>query len=85
MSTLHFHPTATEVWAAPRASRRAAGLLTALWHLAAALRRSLSRPAADATAEANHVRAIALDIRRSDPRFADDLFAAADRHERLHG
>jgi len=26
-----------------------------------------------------------MEIRRHDPRFADDLLAAADRHERLYG
>lgn len=39
----------------------------------------------NATAEANAVRELALQARRHDPRFADDLFAAADRHERLNG
>jgi len=39
----------------------------------------------NATAEANAVRELALQVRRQDPRFADDLFAAADRHERLYG
>lgn len=38
-----------------------------------------------ATAEANRVRNLALDYMRHDPRFAADLFAAADRHEELHG
>lgn len=38
-----------------------------------------------ATAEANRVRNLAMDCMRHDPRFAADLFAAADRHEELHG
>lgn len=38
-----------------------------------------------ATAEANRVRNLAMDYMRHDPRFAADLFAAADRHEELHG
>lgn len=38
-----------------------------------------------ASIEANRVRNLALDYMRHDPRFAADLFAAADRHEELHG
>jgi hypothetical protein len=38
-----------------------------------------------ALAEANRVRNLALNYIRHDPRFAADLFAAADRHEELHG
>lgn len=38
-----------------------------------------------ATVEANRVRNLAMDYMRHDPRFAADLFAAADRHEELHG
>jgi hypothetical protein len=35
--------------------------------------------------EARAVRELAQQYQRVDPRFAADLFAAADRHERLHG
>jgi hypothetical protein len=28
---------------------------------------------------------MAWELQRTDPRFAAELFAAADRHERLHG
>jgi hypothetical protein len=38
-----------------------------------------------AAVEANRVRNLAMDCMRHDPRFAADLFAAADRHEDLHG
>ena len=41
--------------------------------------------ARNATAEARNVRDMAMEIRRHDPRFADDLLAAADPHERLYG
>jgi hypothetical protein len=37
----------------------------------------------DLAREAAEVRAWAETVRRGDPRFADDLFAAADRHEAL--
>ena len=36
----------------------------------------------DRTAEANRVRTFANEMMSQDPRFAADLFAAADRHER---
>jgi hypothetical protein len=35
----------------------------------------------DRAREAARVRAFATTVRQTDPRFADDLFAAADRHE----
>lgn len=38
-----------------------------------------------AAVEANRVRKLAMDYIHHDPRFAADLFAAADRHEELHG
>ena len=54
--------------------------------LKAALRRLMTtsaKPPAprDPVREAAEVRAWAETVRRTDPRFADDLFAAADRHE----
>jgi len=36
----------------------------------------------DRTREAEKLRTWATTVRQTDPRFADDLFAAADRHER---
>jgi len=41
------------------------------------------RPARSRTEEANEVRAVAARMRRSDPGFAADLYAAADRHDGL--
>jgi hypothetical protein len=37
------------------------------------------------TQEAQEVRDMAYEVQRMDPRFAAELFAAADRHEQLHG
>jgi len=56
--------------------------------LMAALRRLVSRPAAapaprDRVREAAELRAFAEGARRTDSRFAAELFAAADRHELL--
>lgn len=62
--------------------------LVAPWHAAgqafAALSRRPSPPALTPTQEANRVREMAFRLQRTDPGFAADLFAAADRHERLH-
>jgi hypothetical protein len=41
-------------------------------------------PGRDPVREAAAVRALADSIRQTDPRFAADLCAAADRHEQLH-
>ncbi|RFO96728.1 hypothetical protein DIC66_11985 [Rhodoferax lacus] len=56
-------------------------------HLASALVRNTFSPAADASPvqtayqEAEALRSYAADIQSQDPDFAQDLFAAADRHE----
>lgn len=42
-------------------------------------------PARDRAREAAEVRAWATQVRATDPSFADDLYAAADRHEREGG
>lgn len=56
------------------------------------IRNAVRAPASPAAAlvrdpvrEANEVRAMANTLRSSDPRFAADLYAAADRHECLYG
>ena len=71
----------------PRGSRFVAWLFLAIGR---GLQRLFSRPAPTVPArnpvqEAQAVRELALQYRRVDPRFAADLLAAADRHERLHG
>ena len=40
-------------------------------------------PRRDRVREATELRAWATEVRRTDPRFAADLFAAADRHEAM--
>lgn len=54
-------------------------------HLASALLRSALVPAPtralSAFEEAEALRSYAIEIQRQDPQFAQDLFAAADRHE----
>ena len=62
-------------------------VVTAFRHLASALLRTVSTPAAAATQpqtafeEAEQLRSYAAGIQAQDPDFAQDLFAAADRHE----
>lgn len=82
MTTITIH-TPAQI-AAPRGSRIAAvwfgRLLTRLGDLAE--QRTERRAAATRVMEACEVRAYAQQIAHEDPRFAADLFAAADRHER---
>lgn len=42
-------------------------------------------PGGNATQQASHVRRMALQYMARDPRYAADLFAAADRHEQASG
>jgi len=61
-------------------------LLVAGQHLAAALWHTAFAPAAQSTAQtaydqAEELRSFAATVQRTDPEFARDLFAAADRHE----
>ncbi len=70
---------------ASRGARVAAELFAGLWNTVArqftpAVAAPLTR-----TEEAAEVRSLAQSLRLSDPRFAQDLFAAADRHERADG
>lgn len=70
--------------AEPRGARWAAiafaGLLK--WLETSAAQRELKRVVHSRTAEAARVRLYAQEVMAQDPRFAADLFAAADRHER---
>lgn len=68
----------------PRAAAWAALLFTRLlgWVEGGAASRQERREAADRTAEAAAVREYAHRYASHDPRFAADLMAAADRHER---
>ena len=53
-------------------------LVTALWQVSFANRQT---PAATRREEAEELRTFAASIQKSDPSFALELFAAADRHE----
>ena len=56
-----------------------------LWRLVAARPSRTDASAVSAVAEAAEVRAMAWRLRGSQPGFASDLLAAADRHERRFG
>jgi hypothetical protein len=69
----------------PRGARLAAAVFLALARVIAGL--LAAAPAArvkGAGEEAQEVRKLALQYQQTDPRFAAELLAAADRHERLH-
>jgi len=71
--------------AMPRGSRLAAAAFIALWRAVAALGRNAPPRARTPGQEAQEVRELAWSYRQTDPGFAADLAAAADRHEQLHG
>lgn len=85
MNALHIHGGHAAGLAQPRAARLGAAAWLALWRLVGHFGRQQSPPVRNAAAEANEVRELAWQVRRHDPRFADDLYAAADRHEWLYG
>lgn len=73
--------------AAPRAAAWAANAWIAVSRAGAALQawsrhRNARADGIGRTSEANRLRHVAQGFMSSDPRFAADLFAAADRHER---
>lgn len=69
---------------APRGARWAASAGAAAWRLLARLFAPSAPPEISPIAQAAAVRALAHEFVQSDPGFAADLFAAADRHEMLH-
>ena len=71
--------------AVPRGSRYAAAAFVALWRAVAAIARGVAPRAKSPWQEAQEVRELAWSYRQSDPDFAADLAAAADRHDQLHG
>ena len=70
-------------------TRKAPRLATRLGELVAAAIALLTHPGTPAprypSREAARVRAMAHRYEASDPRFASELYAAADRHEMLYG
>ncbi len=83
MTTVTVHTPAAV--GTPRAAIMAANLFTAFlgWFQKSADVRAERREVSDRAAEAAAVREYANRFASHDPRFAADLLAAADRHERL--
>ncbi len=85
MSTIHLQVAPRVAPDNPRGARAAAYVFVALWHLVAGLFRASAPRPKSVEEEAQAVRAMASHYRKADPRFATDLMAAADRHERING
>ena len=85
MSTIHLQVASPVTPDNPRGARAAAAVFVALWRLAVGVIRAASTRSQSVAQEAHAVREMALQYQKVDPRFAADLMAAADRHERLHG
>jgi hypothetical protein len=84
MTTIHLQVARPIGPAMPRGSRYAALVFIALWRTLASLGQSAPRLAKTPAQEAQAVRELAWSYRETDPGFAADLAAAADRHEQLH-
>jgi hypothetical protein len=85
MTTIHLQVAPRVGPSNPRGSRLAAAAFVALWRGLAQLGHRAPPRAKTATEEAQEVREMALEYQRTDPRFAAELFAAADRHEVENG
>ena len=85
MTTIHLQVAPPVGPALPRGSRYAATIFLAVWRALADLGRSAKPRGKSPAQEAQEVRELAWSYRETDPGFAADLAAAADRHELLHG
>jgi hypothetical protein len=85
MTTIHLQVAPRVGPAHPRGSRLAAAVFLALWRGAAALVHSAAPRAREVDPDTRAVRELAMSFRDSDPGYAADLSAAADRHEQLQG
>jgi len=85
MSTIHLQVASRVAPDNPRGARAAAAVFVALSRLVAGLLRAAPARSQSVEEEAQAVREMARQYQKVDPRFAADLMAAADRHERLNG
>jgi hypothetical protein len=85
MSTIHLQVAPRVGPLNPRGSRLAAAVFIAVWRGLERLGQSAPPRATSPAKQAQEVRDMACEVQATDPRFAADLYAAADRHEQLHG
>lgn len=85
MTTIHLQVAPRVGPTLPRGSRLAAAAFIALWRAVADLGRGAPPKGKSPAQEAQDVRELAWSYRQSDPGFAADLAAAADRHEQVNG
>lgn len=85
MTTIHLQVAPRVGPTLPRGARLAADAMLFLGRAWQGLFTPTPSAAATPEAEARAVRELALQYQQTDPHFAADLMAAADRHERLHG
>jgi ABC-type sugar transport system substrate-binding protein len=85
MSTIHLQVAGRVGPSHPRGSRLAAALFLALSRGVAAMAASATAHSHRPEQDVQQVRELAWSYRDSDPGFAADLSAAADRHERQLG
>ena len=86
MTTIHLYAAPPVASPNPRGARAGAALFVALYRLLAGmLRAATTVRARGSLPNVQAVRDLAQRHRASDPGFAADLLAAADRHELLHG
>jgi hypothetical protein len=85
MSTIHLQVAPRVGPSIPRGSRYAALIFIALWRALASVGRSAPPRASSPQQDAQEVRELAWLYRETDPGFAADLAAAADRHDQMHG
>ena len=85
MSTIHLQVAPRVAPDNPRGARAAALVFLALWRLVTGMFRAAAPRPKSVEEEARAVREMALQYQKVDPRFAADLMAAADRHERING
>jgi hypothetical protein len=84
MSTIKIQVAPRVGPANPRGAMIAAAFFVSLWQAVAGLGRKLQPAPPTPQQEAQKVRELATSYLRTEPSFAAELFAAADRHERLH-
>ena len=91
MTTATFHTADLHSAQSPSVGSALTELAGAARHLALALWTAMAHhpkvalKALTAMEEANELRSMADDVLRRDPRFAQELYGAADRHERAAG